>query len=111
MADNESVEDTDPLLGETTPDLDDGEEIPVRLLDKFTIYDWDTLRLVPIMHLLDLRSGARYGASGLVRPWTDDSGDDDSDEDDSATPVAMKLSPILELNVHHFSPSTSSLDV
>ena len=110
MADDEFVEDTDPLLGETAPDLDDAEEIPVRLLDNFTIYDWDTLRLVPMTHLLDLRPGTRYGASGLVRPWIDDSGDDDSDEDDSATPVVMKLSSILELNVHHFSPSTSGLD-
>ena len=111
MANHESVEDADPLLGETAPNLDDAEEIPVRLLDNFTIYDWDTLRLVPIMHLLDLRPGTRYGASGLVSPWIDDSDDDDSDEDDNALPVLMKLSPILELNVHHFCPSTSSLDV
>ena len=81
----------------------------MRLLDNFTIYDWDTLRLVPITHLLDLRPGTRYGASGLVRPWINDSDDSDSDED--VTPVVMKLLPILELNVHHFSPSTSSLDV
>jgi len=83
----------------------------VRLLDNFTIYDWDTLRLVPATHLLDMRPGARYGASGIVRPWIDDSDGNDSDEDDNVTPVVMKLSPILELNVHNFSPSTSSLDV
>ena len=111
MADHESAEDADPLRGETAPNLDDAEEIPVRLLDNFTIYDWDTLRLVPTAHLLDLRPGTRYGASGLVSPWIDDSDDDDSDEDDNAPPALMKLSPILELNVHHFSPSTSSLDV
>jgi len=111
LADDESVEDGDPLLGETAPDLDDPEEIPVRLLDNFTIYDWDTLRLVPTTHLLDMRPGARYGASGIVRSWIDDSDDNDSDEGDNVAPVVMKLSPILELNVHSFSPSPSSLDV
>jgi DNA (cytosine-5)-methyltransferase 1 len=111
VADEEFVEGTDPLPGETAPDLGDTEEIPVRLLDNFTIYDWDTLRLVPLTHLHDLQPGTRYGASGLVRPWIDDSDEDDSDEDDSATPVVMKLSSILELNVHHFSASSSSLDV
>jgi DNA (cytosine-5)-methyltransferase 1 len=111
VADDEFVEGTDPLLSETAPNLGDTEEIPVRLLDNLTIYDWDTLRLVPITHLLDLRPGTRYGASGLVRPWIDNSDDDDSDEDDSATPVAMKLSSILELNVHHFSSSPNGLDV
>lgn len=114
MAEDEFVEDADPLLGETAPGLGDAQEIPVRLLDNFTIYDWDTLQLVPIAHLLDLRPGTRYGASGLVRPWIDDNEDDDSDdsdEDNSVTPVVMKLSSILELNVHHFSLSTSGLDV
>jgi DNA (cytosine-5)-methyltransferase 1 len=111
VADDEFVENADLLPGEIAPDLDDLEEIPVRLLDDFTIYDWDTLRLVPITHLLDLRSGMHYGASGLVRPWVDDSVDEDSDDDDSTMPTVIKLSPILELNVHHFSPSTCSLDV
>jgi hypothetical protein len=85
----------------------------VRVLDNFTIYDWDTLRLVPIMDLLDLGPwppGSRYGASGLARPWTDDSTDNDSDEDDILTLQAIKLSPIHELNIHHFSPLTGSLD-
>ena len=111
MADDEFDENADLLPDETAPDLDDFEEIPVRLLDDFTVYDWDTLRLVPITHLLDLRPDMHYGASGLVSPWIDGSLDDDSDEDDSTVPMVIKLSPILELNVHHFSPSTGSLDV
>lgn len=83
----------------------------MRVLDNFTIYDWDTLRLVPIVELLDLGLGSRYGASGLIRPWTDDSDstDDDSDEDDILTSQTTKLSPILELNSHHFS-SSAGLD-
>jgi DNA (cytosine-5)-methyltransferase 1 len=111
VTNNEFVESADLLPGETAPDLDDLEEIPVRLLDDFTIYDWDTLRLVPITQLLDSRPGVHYGASGLVRPWVDDSVDEDSDDDDSTTPMVIKLSPILELNVHDFSPSNRSLDV
>lgn len=111
VADDELIEDAGLLSGETAPGLD-VEDIPVRLLDDFTVYDWDTLRLVPISDLLDLGpgdAGVRYGASGLAKPWTDDGSDNDSDEDD-ASPVAIKLSPIVELNVHDFSLSTESLD-
>ncbi len=113
VTDDESIEDAGLLPGETEPDLDDpdAEEIPVRLLDDFTIYDWDSLRLVPIMDLLNSGSGTHYGASGLARPWTDDGTDDDSDEDDIPLPLAIKLTPIIELNVHHFSPLTGSLDM
>jgi DNA (cytosine-5)-methyltransferase 1 len=111
VADDEFIENAGPFPGETAPDPDDfdAEDIPVRLLDDFTIYDWETLRFVPISDLLDLGPGRHYGASGLVRPWTDDSTDDGSDEDD-IMPLATKLSPIVELDVHHFSPSTRSLD-
>src|SRR6266436_5344364 len=57
IADDDAIENAGLLPGETEPDFDDDsddENIPVRLLDKFTIYDWDTLRLVPIADLLDL---------------------------------------------------------
>lgn len=111
MADDEFAENAELFPGETAPDLDDLDEIPVRLLEDFTIYDWDTRCLVPITHLLDLRPGMHYGASGLARPWVDDSVDEDSDDDDSTMPMVIKLSPILELNVHHFSSSTCKLDV
>jgi hypothetical protein len=68
------------------------------------------LRLVPIEDLLDLGPSTHYGASGLVRPWTDDGTDDDCDEDDIPSPAAVKLTPIIELNVHHFTPLTGNLD-
>lgn len=112
VSDDESIENAGLLPGETEPDLDDldAEEVPVRLLDDFTIYDWGTLRLVPITDLLDLGPNTHYGASGLVRPWTGDGTDDDSDDDDLSSPLAIKLSPIIELNAHDFSPSTGSLD-
>lgn len=111
VADDESVENAGLLPGETEPEPDDSDaEIPVRLLDDFTIYDWDTLRLVPIADLLDLGPSTHYGASGFVRSWTDDGTDDDSDEEDFSSPLAVKLTPIIELNVHHFTPLTGSLD-
>ena len=114
MTDVELIEDADLLHGETPPDPDYpcAEDIPVRLLDDFAIYDWDTLRLVPITELLRLKSGLRYGASGSVKPWADDSTDEDgNDVETKVTPLMLKLSPILELNVHHFSPATGSLDM
>lgn len=112
VADDESVENAELLPGETGPEFDDSDDddVPVRLLDDFAIYDWDTLRLVSIADLLDLEPSTRYGASGLVRPWTDDSTDDECDEDVFSSPLAIKLTPIIELNVHHFTPLTGSLD-
>jgi DNA (cytosine-5)-methyltransferase 1 len=111
VADDESIETAGRIPGETEPELDDVDTvIPVRLLDDFTIYDWDTLRLVPIADLLDLGPSTHYGASGLVRPWVDDDTDDDSDEGEFSSPPAIKLAPIIELNVHHFTPLTGSLD-
>lgn len=116
ISDDEVFENVDPLPGETPPDPDNSstDDIPVRLLDSFAIYDWDSLRLVPISDMLQMDSGCCYGASGLVRPWVDDDMDpDDDDESDDARsymPQMTKLSPILELNVHHFSPSTGILD-
>jgi len=108
---DELIENAGPIPGETEPDNDDlDKEIPVRLLDDFTIYDWDTLRLVPIEDLLDLGPSTHYGASGLARPWADDGTDDDCDEDDISSPLAIKLKPIIELSVHHFTPLTGSLD-
>ncbi|KAI9511110.1 S-adenosyl-L-methionine-dependent methyltransferase [Russula earlei] len=109
--DAEFIEDADLFPEETNLGDFDVEDIPVRLLDDFVIYERDTLRLVPLTHLVDIGPDMHYGASGLVRPWIDDDDDDDdSDENDSITLQAVRLSPILELNVHHFSPSTCSLD-
>jgi DNA (cytosine-5)-methyltransferase 1 len=111
VAGDESIENAEPLPGETAPDpYDLDPEIPVRVLDDFTIYDWDTLRLVPIADLLHLGPRTHYGASGLARPWTDDGTDDDCDEDDFSSPLAVKLTPIIELDVHNFTPLTGSLD-
>ena len=116
MADVELIENADLLPGETPSDPEDSgaEDIPVRLLDDFAIYEWDTLQLIPITELLRLKSHLCYGASGSVKPWADDTTDDDSVDDEtgaSSPPQILKLSPILELNVHHFSPASGCLDM
>jgi DNA (cytosine-5)-methyltransferase 1 len=113
ISDDEILESADPLPGETLPDLDNSsmDDIPVRILDNFAIYDWGSLLCVPISDLLQLDSGRSYGVSGFVQPWVDD--DTDSDSDDNARsyiPQMIKLSPILELNIHNISPSTGILD-
>jgi hypothetical protein len=43
-------------------------------------------------------------------PWTNDSTDDDCDEDGFSSPLAIKLTPIIELDAHHFTPLTGILD-
>jgi DNA (cytosine-5)-methyltransferase 1 len=117
MADAELIENADLIPGETPPNPEDSsaEDIPVRVLDDFTIYEWDTLQLIPITELLRLKSRPCYGASGFVKPWADDTTDDDSIIGDetgaSSPPQILKLSPILELNVHHFSSGSGCLDM
>jgi DNA (cytosine-5)-methyltransferase 1 len=118
MTDDELIENADLLPGETPPIPDDSydeEDLPVRLLDNFAIYDWETLCLVPITELHRLKSGLCYGASGSVKPCTDDDTDEDGSDDEtearSTLPYILKLSPILELNVHHFSPEAGRLDM
>ena len=116
MTDDELIESADLLPGETPADPDDlcdEDDIPVRMLNDFVIYEWDTFRLIPITELLRLKRGLRYGASGSVNAWTDDGTDEDSSVDESeasALPQILRLSPILELNVHHFSPGSNGLD-
>ncbi len=107
ISDDEVLENADLFSGETPPDSNT-DDIPVRRLDDFVIYDWDSLCLVPISVLLHLDSdcsdsGRRYGASGLVQPWIDDSDSDSDDDGEGATAQRIGLSPILELNVHNFS--------
>lgn len=119
------------IIGETDPaDLsadseDEHDDIPVRLLTDFTIYEMETCNLVPVAELLQIQFDAStiYGASGKVKPYAED---DDDDEDDDGDSIAdensslqgyrgnddqiVKLSKILEFDVHHVSLRQKKLD-
>jgi DNA (cytosine-5)-methyltransferase 1 len=101
---------------EDSDDDSDDEVAPVRLLDDFTIYDSSTNQVIPTAFLLSLGpSGTSVSASGIVRRWVEDDdswSDDEIDEEDDTesdssssrphnSPDRVKLTEILELNVHH----------
>ncbi|KAF8163400.1 S-adenosyl-L-methionine-dependent methyltransferase [Crassisporium funariophilum] len=120
---DEVVEDEHLFVSGETPVDEEGEEVPVRLLYDFTIYDIDTLELVSAAELLRLEFSTRnFSASGLVKPWveSDDTSDDedrlDSESDNHNNPFSstgrdrVKLSKILEFNTHAISEDRKELD-
>ncbi|KAH6918476.1 S-adenosyl-L-methionine-dependent methyltransferase [Coprinopsis sp. MPI-PUGE-AT-0042] len=110
------------VYGETKDDDEDADEdpeVPVRLLSNFTIYNRETLELVPAVELErhDLET-LGLTASGIVKPWVED--DDDEDEGDSDVESldlesyddwkCVSLTDIIEFNVHHVDEAAAELD-
>lgn len=126
LMDDELLEDEDLVIpGETS--LNDStvtesdssqDDVPVRLLQDFVIYDMSTNVAVPVGELMSLKYVDRsFGASGFVKPWIDDideEDDDDSDSDDNVVhsnlSERVKLSKLLEFDIHHYSNVSKSLD-
>jgi DNA (cytosine-5)-methyltransferase 1 len=125
--DDELIEDDDLVIpGETALDdstatESDGSQdgVPVRLLQDFTIYDMSTNEAVPVGELMSLKFVDKiFGASGLVKPWIDDGideeEDDDLDSDDNAVHLNLservKLSGLVEFDIHHYSDVSKALD-
>jgi DNA (cytosine-5)-methyltransferase 1 len=112
------------IIGETdVPDSDRDDDVPVRVLTDFSIYDHSTLHLIPVARLIELSLNPRlsFSASGCVKAWIDKDDDDDDDdedededqdqedaekvceEDDSAAEDGMqrlKLTPIKRFSFH-----------
>lgn len=114
IPEDEQIEDDLVVDGETVADPQDDETIPIRVLDDFAIYEWFGLHMVGIAELLSLtpesEDGITYGASGIVRSYTDSSDDEDDGDDGSETSAVVpslqprvKLSQIIEFNVHNVS--------
>ena len=110
------------VLGET-PAGDDVDDIPVRLLTDFTIYDLSTREIVSLGELQQLGFTKRqYGASGKIKPWFIHDGGDISDEDDDefedladgedVLPADQtKLTKIIEFNVYDLSERRGNIDL
>ena len=113
---DEFIEDKDLfVMGETFVD-EDGGDIPVRILQDFSIYNMETFELVSVAELLNLQfSRATFGSSGMVKPWIDEF-DDSSNEIDASSNSPeddgdyVRLSKILEFNIHDFSDDGRELD-
>ena len=98
------------MKNETQPEDAEDDDIPVRLLTDFTIYDVDaSCRLVPFSVDFGTDSSKTYGASGVVSAWaesdtnsssiSDDEASENGDSSESA-PQRISLSRILEVSVH-----------
>ena len=127
VKDGELVEDENlQIIGETDPQefsatSDDGlvaEDMPLRLLNEFVIYNLATQEIVHVGALLELNFAGHlteYGASGIVEAWADDEDMEPENEEGDASEMTfpsqtVKLSRIVEFNVHHVSHRTNKLD-
>ena len=112
---DEIIEDEDLFVAGETPVGENEDDIPVRVLQDFSIYDMETSELVSVADLLELQfSRSTFGSSGLVKPWIDES-DESSNESDTSSNSSedgdyVKLSKILELNIHDLSDDGKELD-
>jgi DNA (cytosine-5)-methyltransferase 1 len=112
---DEFIEDKDLFVVGETPVDEDAGDIPVRILQDFSIYNMETLELVSVAELLELEfSRSTFGSSGMVKPWIDES-DDSSNESDAPSNGSedgdyVKLSKILELNLYDLSDDGKELD-
>ncbi|EJF66181.1 S-adenosyl-L-methionine-dependent methyltransferase [Dichomitus squalens LYAD-421 SS1] len=86
--------------GESVPDVDDGEDddVPIRMLENFAVFDRTTFEFVPVSRLLMEAPSEDWVGAGFVRSVSKDSVDSDDDED-SDFPL-VQLSSILEFSVH-----------
>ncbi|KAH9483930.1 DNA (cytosine-5)-methyltransferase 4 [Psilocybe cubensis] len=116
---DEIVEDESPLPDETSPeDLDETNgDIPVRILDDYTIYNTATREIIHLAQLLLLDSSdTKYSASGVAKAWIDPDSEEDEvlsaeDTDENETSVErLQLSKILEFCVHNLLEGQKVLD-
>ena len=129
---DEIIEDDDlQIIGETDPadlstDSEDQEssDFPVRSLTDFTVYNMETHQLVPVAELLQIQYGGStiYSASGTVKPYVEDDEDEDENEvfdeeeiedslrEDEKDIQVVKLSKIIEFDIHHVSSRKKKLD-
>lgn len=93
------------LEEEDTPDgseVEDSEDIPIRLLTDFVIYDLsDNMRLVRFDALLGSAQHQQYGASGEVTPCIiSNESDDETVVSQEVKSQRVSLTKIKEVNVH-----------
>ncbi|KAF9535246.1 S-adenosyl-L-methionine-dependent methyltransferase [Crepidotus variabilis] len=110
--------------GETPPDdAEDEDDIPIRQLDDFTLYNLETFEAVPLAQLMEIGiSPTKFGASGLVNVWienddedefSDDEESEDMDRDiarvvpEKGEPERFTLSELKELSTISASPRRS----
>jgi hypothetical protein len=104
---------TTPSDAESVKDSDEEEDIPVRRLLDWTVYDRKTRILIPFSDIAAMLSSGQSSvdvvASGLVRAHIE--GGDESDDDvvsmtgsENCIPDdhRVQLAPLLELNIHHY---------
>lgn len=91
------------LPGETKAGEDDYAEVPVRLLNNFTIYWKNTKELVPISELSTVEGESGITAQGETTIWREESPADEEHLLDSLEDYfqPIQLSEVTEFNTHH----------
>lgn len=129
VSDDELLEDNCLLIPGETPLEDSGTisssssetetDVPIRLLQDFSIYNLNTNQLVFVGELLSLPDSTKqqFGASGLVNAWTVVDDDEEDYFSDTASVSTgrlgerVKLSSILEFSIHDFSESLDTYEL
>jgi hypothetical protein len=105
------------IPGETSLDMDmfsdsDVDDLPVRVIDNWSLFDSHTRASVPFSHALDwIRLSSEQHdlvLSGFAWPYIDSDSDSDSSHEESheVTSVYLITSKLLEINIHHFDKKT-----
>ncbi|KAG6844921.1 hypothetical protein H0H87_002405 [Tephrocybe sp. NHM501043] len=109
---NEIPEDEAIIYSETPPENieEQQDDVPVRVLDDFAVFDVSSNELVPIAQLY-YQNSRTFSASGLVRAYVCDQGnEDEEDSEDDEKNSRIRLSTILKFDVHSISEETGDLD-
>ena len=87
------------LPDEASDSDDEGDDVPIRLLDHFSIFHRETQKFIPALTLLMEEVCEDWVGSGFVSPSFGDMCAPEA-EDDGIEPQLVQLSSVLECNVH-----------
>ncbi len=87
------------MLGEVSDSDDEGDDVPVRLLDHFSIFHRVTKEFIPAFCLLTEEVCEDWVGTGFVRPSFEDVATSE-DADEEMESHLVQLSSVLECSVH-----------
>lgn len=95
-----TISEDDLTLPDEASDSDDEEDdVPIRLLDHFSIFHRRTHEFIPALRLLTEELCEDWVGTGYVRPSFGDTSTTE-DEDEGMGSQLVQLSSVLECNVH-----------
>lgn len=95
---NEIDEDDLIVPGEAPDSDDEADDVPIRILDNFSVFHQTTREYIPALRLLTEDVCEDWVATGYVHPHFGDTSTPDNDGE-AASPL-VQLSTLLECNAH-----------